>query len=284
MAQPLLSIVMANYNYGRFIEDAIQSVLAQNMGSKLELIICDAASTDNSIEIIKKYAGQISWWCSEPDDGQSAAFNKGFAQARGKFLTWLNADDVLLPGTIMALDAMASANPRCEWFVGGSLWLDPDLKVVKCNPARKFSWLRYRCGIVSTWAPSSFFSRRLFSEVGGVDERFHYMMDSDLWLRAAKLGYRYLPFKKYAFGLRLHPDAKMSGHNFSCSDMANPNHPKWTQIRNERKWMREGFNWWKMGMFKRILSASYVKYGIGVLDTFRFRGVEYRKAISGGMK
>ena len=58
--QPLISIVIANYNYGRFLEEAIQSVIAQDMGDKVELIICDAVSTDNSVEIIKKYANKHS--------------------------------------------------------------------------------------------------------------------------------------------------------------------------------------------------------------------------------
>ena len=88
--QPLLSIVIANYNYGRFLEEAIQSVLMQDAGDLAELIICDAESTDNSVEVIKKYEKHITWWCSEKDGGQSAAFNKGFSHARGKFLTWLN--------------------------------------------------------------------------------------------------------------------------------------------------------------------------------------------------
>ena len=114
--QPLFSIIIANYNYGRFLEEAIQSVIAQEMGDKVELIVCDAASMDNSQEIIKKYAcglppnilrtdwqlltnpprltsnnsQLISWWCSEKDGGQSAAFNKGFSHARGKYLTCLN--------------------------------------------------------------------------------------------------------------------------------------------------------------------------------------------------
>ena len=111
--EPLVSIVIANYNYGRFLGEAIQSVIAQDMGDKVELIICDAASTDNSVDIIRQYANDlpantsysewtsqansqltihdsqlITWWCSEKDGGQSAAFNKGFSHARGRFLTW----------------------------------------------------------------------------------------------------------------------------------------------------------------------------------------------------
>ena len=116
----LLSIVIANYNYGRFLEDAIASVLGQcenpiDVDGRpvlpikgcsdecVELIICDADSKDNSVEVIHKHANSLAWWCSEKDDGQSAAFNKGFAQARGEWLTWLNADDIYLRDTFLKL-------------------------------------------------------------------------------------------------------------------------------------------------------------------------------------
>ena len=59
MEQPLLSIVIANYNYGRFLEDAIESVISQDMGNQIELIICDAASADNSLDVIRKYANGL---------------------------------------------------------------------------------------------------------------------------------------------------------------------------------------------------------------------------------
>ena len=99
MNKPLLSIVIANYNYGRFLEEAIQSVLSQSCND-YELIIVDGGSTDNSVEIIKKYEDKIAWWVSEKDKGQSDAFNKGFAHAKGKYLTWLNADDILFQSII----------------------------------------------------------------------------------------------------------------------------------------------------------------------------------------
>ncbi len=283
MKRPLLSIVIANYNYGRFLEEAIQSVIAQDMGDKIELIICDAASTDNSVDIIKKYAKYISWWCSEPDGGQSAAFNKGFSHANGRFLTWLNADDVMLPGTIKKLKLAIDNHPECEWFVGGVLWLDPEMKIIRCGRGRPFSNIRYKSGNVSVWGPSSFFTKRLLDSVGGVDERFFYTMDTDLWLRfACKAGARYMPFADYAWGLRMHPAAKMSGHNFTAgtyqggiSGSGVKSDRKQLQLDKERAWKREYFTPKKTGQLDRILSISWPGAIGGVLDTWRFRGKHY---------
>lgn len=306
MKRPLLSIVIANYNYGRFLEEAIQSVVAQDMGGKVELIICDAASTDNSVEIIKKYANGlppnilrsewadsnsklstpnaqlITWWCSERDGGQSAAFNKGFSLARGRFLTWLNADDVLLPGTLKKFEAAVSKNPTCEWFVGGVLWLDPEMRVVNCGRGRHFSNIRYKEGNVSVWGPSSFFTKRLLDSVGGVDERFHYTMDSDLWLRFAwKANARYLPFCDYAWGLRLHPDAKMSGHDFMANGALDVSRSAKrrietsrhiTQIEQERILRDEYFKARRRSRISRLLSASWGRVLMARYDLWRWRG------------
>ena len=111
-----LSIVIANYNYGRYLKDAINSILSQCLppvcvngrnvlpvrgtDNAVELIICDAASTDDSVEIIQSYERYITWWCSEKDGGQSEAFNKGFCHSTGEWLTWLNADELLCPNVL----------------------------------------------------------------------------------------------------------------------------------------------------------------------------------------
>jgi glycosyltransferase involved in cell wall biosynthesis len=297
---PLVSIVIANYNYGRFIEEAIESVISQSC-QDFELIVCDAASTDESVAVIKKvynllerqdivdgqwHVGKRISWVSEKDGGQSAAFNKGFARAKGRFLTWLNADDVMLPGTIERLKNAADKWPDQEWFVGGCFWLDPKMKIVNMGRGRPFSKIRYREGNVSVWGPSSFFTRRLIDSVGGVDERFHYMMDADLWLRMAMNGARYRPFCKYAWGLRLHPDAKMSGHNFnsegklklgSLNALNEKQQEAERQKRREVLWMNEYFKPCKSTKFTRFLSANYYRTIAARAELFYYHGKYYKE-------
>ena len=216
--EPLFSIVIANYNYGRFLEDAIKSVLYQSC-QDFELIVCDAASTDNSVEIIKKYEDKISWWCSEKDNGQSDAFNKGFRHARGKFLTWLNADDVLMPGALKAVAEVIAKNPNSEWFVGSMARLDENLRIIGCYSSHKFSWSRVNFGLLTGCGPSTFFTRRLLESVGWVDETLHYVMDTDLWYRfAIKGGVAYKRTVKLVWGLREHKDSKTSGYWLAKED------------------------------------------------------------------
>ena len=208
---PLLSIVIANYNYGRFLEDAIKSVLSQNC-QNYELIIIDGGSNDCSIDIIKRYSDKVSWWISEPDKGQSDAFNKGFARAKGRFLTWLNADDIMLQGTIAVLEKQVVEKPYVEWFAADTLYVDCEERIVN-------SGLRLRNNLpflkfVPPWAritaPSTFFSRRLLDEVGGVDVDLHYVMDTDLWIKFTNAGATVKYLDCFGWAFRLHEKSKTS--------------------------------------------------------------------------
>lgn len=285
MNRPLLSIVIANYNYGRFIEEAIRSVVAQDMGDKVELIICDGGSSDNSVDVVKQYEDRLSWWCSEPDGGQSAAFNKGFSHARGRFLTWLNADDVLMPQTLKAFEQAVVKHPKCKWFVGGVMWLTKDMRIIKMGRGRSFSRIRAKAGSIGVWGPSSIFSRELFDAAGGVDERFHYAMDNDLWHRFHyKCGEVYLPFIDYAWGLRLHEAAKMSGHNFSPdgkfregkAELLSKEQSKLEQMAREGAWMEELYKpKHPMSKWKQLISMSFYKSFAARVDTIRFKGRYY---------
>ncbi|MEB3274148.1 MAG: glycosyltransferase family 2 protein, partial [Prochlorothrix sp.] len=112
---PKISIVTPSYNQGQFIEETIRSVLLQGYPN-LEYIVVDGGSTDNSIEVIRKYEPWLTYWVSEPDRGQSDAINKGFSYSTGKILGWLNSDDLIVD---LALVKLASVyQPGLNWWYG----------------------------------------------------------------------------------------------------------------------------------------------------------------------
>src|SRR5215467_1458875 len=99
MLLPKISIIIPSHNQGIYLEQALQSVINENYPN-LELFIVDGGSTDNTLDVIKKYEAHINWWVSEKDSGQSEAINKGFGHATGHIVTWLCSDDVYTKGTL----------------------------------------------------------------------------------------------------------------------------------------------------------------------------------------
>jgi glycosyltransferase involved in cell wall biosynthesis len=210
--RPLISIVIANYNYGRFLEEAIKSVVDQKGFESCELIIVDGGSTDNSVEVIKKYEDKIFWWVSEKDKGQSDAFNKGFSHASGEYLTWLNADDLLIPGSLSKLVTYLKENSDIEWVSGSTIYVDASCNVV--TTGLKMFNLVAQIIHAPAWAritaPSTIFSQDLLRRAGGVDESLHYVMDTELWIRFYKLGARLEYINSYLWAFRLHEQSKTS--------------------------------------------------------------------------
>lgn len=209
MSQSTISVVIVNYNYGRFLDTAINSVVSQPGFDQCELIVCDAGSSDNSVEIIKKYADRIAWWCSEPDRGQSDAFNKGFSHAAGKMGCWLNADDVMLPGTIRAVLEVLQKRPDCEWITGGTVYADGELRICDMRLGAQIPLVLHKLvGALSISAPSTFFSLKRLREVGGFKVDMHYAMDTDLWYRFLNAGMRLRHINRYFWCFRKHEMSK----------------------------------------------------------------------------
>lgn len=216
----VLSIVIANYNYGRFIRDAITSVLRQQI-PEVELIVVDGGSTDDSIGVIKQYADKLAWWVSEKDKGQSDAFNKGFAHAKGKYLTWLNADDVLIDGCLSGIVSEMKRHPECEWFTGNYFrFLQHDGSIYEMNwgPHVYPKFLQQPNSPIVSYGPTTFFSRKIYEQVGRIDESLHFAMDSDLWLRFQAAGIKQRRVNCMCWAFRMHEESKtaeFSGHRCS---------------------------------------------------------------------
>jgi len=183
---PRVSIVTPSYNQGRFIEETIRSVLLQGYPD-LEYIIIDGGSTDNSVEIIKKYDKWLTYWVSEPDRGQSHAINKGFEKASGEIYNWLNSDDYLLKDALKNVAMAYDASPEAGAWCGGALLVNEDKKRLKLRPPKDLSTEG-----ISRWSENSFqqsacfFSDKAWQKCGHLDQSLHYAMDFDLWLKIVK--------------------------------------------------------------------------------------------------
>jgi glycosyltransferase involved in cell wall biosynthesis len=183
---PKVSIVTPSYNQGQFLEETIRSVLLQNYPN-LEYIIMDGGSTDNSVEIIRKYEPWLKYWVSEKDGGQSHAINKGFTHSTGNLLGWLNSDDYYLPETLYKLCKANLSDPTVGLVYGqghiinskGKIVYTPTLKQVTRESL--FDWSFGN----DFMQPSSLFTEKAWSDCGTLDERLHYSMDVDLFLKIA---------------------------------------------------------------------------------------------------
>ena len=112
---PTISIVTPSCNQGQFLEEAIQSVLTQEYPN-LEYVVIDGGSSDSSVETIQKYENRLTYWVSEPDQGQYDAINKGFTHTTGEIMAWLNSDDKYLPRAFSVVADIFSAYPEIEWI------------------------------------------------------------------------------------------------------------------------------------------------------------------------
>ncbi len=169
MRYPKISVVTISYNQGMFVEQAIASVLNQNYDD-LEYIIIDGGSTDNTVEVLRKYDHRLTYWVSEKDEGPAHALNKGFSRATGDIYYYLNADDVLLPGTFERFAKIYSSNPGCDLYYGNVYITNGELKILKRFYSDKWSKKAFSAGLVSIAQQASFISASSFKAAEGFVE------------------------------------------------------------------------------------------------------------------
>jgi glycosyltransferase involved in cell wall biosynthesis len=247
---PILSIITPSFNQAKFLRRTIESVLSQTMSS-FEYIIIDGGSSDGSQDVIRDYEDRLVYWESNPDKGQTDAINKGFAHAQGKYLAWINSDDVYHPGAFDEAVSYLEAHPDVGMVYGDCTFINAQDQVIGQFPAAQTDYQRLRRGYVHIPQQASFFRADLWREVGPLDPSFFFAMDYDLWVRLAeKAPLVYLPGHSWA-SFRLHGEAKTIAADARC----------WPEML--RVHYREGGHWFSPIVFKyglRKLAAPLINW------------------------
>jgi glycosyltransferase involved in cell wall biosynthesis len=205
---PRITIITPSYNQGEFIEETIKSVLNQKYPN-LEYFVIDGGSTDNTLDIIKKYEHRIDWWVSEPDGGQSHAINKGLTRATGEILNWINSDDLLFPG---ALRHVANAYVECSGdvhlIVGATARISKEGRIIKVSSPPSRRALSPKAFIIPIGQQSSFFTKSAIQHIGLLREDLHAIMDMDLYYRILKMGGKFVRIRTLIGAIRNQEKAK----------------------------------------------------------------------------
>ena len=204
--QPLVSIITPSFNQGAFIEEAINSVLAQDY-PYVEYLVVDGGSTDGTLDILRRYEPHVRW-ISEPDAGQADAINKGVRLTSGDILAWLNADDLYAPGALTRAVGELQAHPRAAFVYGQGEFIDrAGTTIGLCTQVEPFDLHRLIHHLDFVVQPATFFRRAPFMAVGGLDASLRYCLDYDLWIRLAlRYPVRYLP--ELLARVRVYPETK----------------------------------------------------------------------------
>lgn len=254
---PRITIVTPSYNQGPFIEETIRSVLAQGYPN-LEYMIIDGGSTDDSVDIIKKYAPWLTYWVSEKDRGQSDAIDKGFKKATGEIMAYINSDDRYMPYTFRLIAQLIGSNPDVDWITGHSGFLvDSDVISPRHKHCYAYNARLFKLGFHTPWffgipqQVSTFWRKALYVKAGNVvNHEFYHAMDFNLWIRMAQFSVPvFLPAA--IAQLRQQPNQK-SRNTSSFPEIENSGYKFWPYWM--RKWVFCGMNTFGIrGLIRRLM-------------------------------
>ena len=179
-APPRITVAIPSLNHGRFLDEAIASVLAQSV--PVEVMVADAGSTDETPAVIARWAPKLSGWKSSPDAGQSHAVNEAIARGKAPYVAWLGADDTYMPDGLAKMADALDAHPDAP-MVYARAWITNEAGHKRTPaglmPANRFVLSR-RCPICQ---PATLIRRSVWDALGGLDPDLDYAMDYDLWWR-----------------------------------------------------------------------------------------------------
>ena len=209
MPNPFFSIIVPSYNQGQFLERCLKSIINQKI-KDIEIIVIDGGSSDNSVDVIKKYESYLKYWVSEPDSGQSDAINKGLSQCNGQIINWLPCDDYLEHGSLNRIQKIFN-NKNIDIYCGSARILENgNVITYKITARYSYSW-PFTIVFGQIVQPATFWKREVFIEVTPLIEDLHYIMDGYIWMKyIVKYGFDriYYDPSVVVANIDLQPDAK----------------------------------------------------------------------------
>jgi len=204
---PTVSIVTPSFQQGRFLGRTLYSVVSQKYPA-LEYVVQDGGSSDETLDVLQRFGPLLLRWASEPDDGQADAINRGFAQTSGEIMSWLNSDDLLLPGSLAYVARYFAEHPEVDVVYGYRLTIDEDDRQIgsRIPPAHDDLALT-----LADYIPQEtlFWRRRVWDAAGAcVDPSFNYALDWELLLRFRDAGARMVCLPRYLGAFRVHDKQK----------------------------------------------------------------------------
>jgi glycosyltransferase involved in cell wall biosynthesis len=194
---------MPSLNQGVFVEEAIRSVVLQDYPD-WELIVADGGSTDGSIDVFRNYSPLLTRWMSERDRGPAHALNKGFRIASGDILGFLNADDFLLPGTLLKVAREFRAHPSADVISGHGYLADASGEIGAPFVSDAWNLRRFAYDACVLVQAATFFRTGLFRQTDGFNEGNRTAWDMELWADLALAGARFHRFDEFLAVSRLH--------------------------------------------------------------------------------
>lgn len=204
---PRVSLVTPSFQQGEYLEDAILSVLNQGYPD-LEYFVMDGGSNDGTRPVLEAYASRLAGWESVADRGQSHAINKGWRRSTGRYLWWLNSDDMLMPGALFEAVAWLEAHPEDDLVFGDHVRISPDGRPIDLYTYPAFEFVGFELGNPDVSQPGALMRSVVRERVGDLDEDLHYLMDLDYWRRMALHGCRLVHLERPLAQFRIHDEAK----------------------------------------------------------------------------